>query len=76
MTSIRPLFVSLKLGITDKGKRLNPIYGNVQPLIDHFSLNNLVSFATIYADLSDRRPAIGNEIFDINLPLLTMTIPP
>ena len=44
-TLTRPLFVSLKLGMTDKGNRLKPIYAKVQPDLIQFSLPCIVSIS-------------------------------
>src|SRR5260370_34299891 len=56
-----PLSVSLISGITDKGSKLKPIYGNRQPTSFHTFFNTVVSAATCPARTSESRPAIGRR---------------
>ena len=75
-TSTNPLFVNLKLGMTERGNRLNPIYAKVQPASVHDFLNILFSSAISVAFLSDNNPAIGSLTLEIIFQLLVITIPP
>ena len=68
--------MSLIFGITDRGKRLNPIYAREQPDLFQYFLKILFSLATSVARLSESYTAIGSFTCEINFPLFTITNPP